>query len=268
MSTVHQPAEADDAVLVARRYADAYAAFDAVVLLEVLAPHLLFRQVNPGDETVLAARMNDDFSVFPDASFPAYTLSRDHGAGDGGGHESACQGPCAVYWPPLLTSERPEAGPGVDQRPASPARGARSTARTHRTTRGRHCRSTTTTTWRTPSTARTRTANTREPCRPNAPGARSPRIPGRRATQRPNRRAPGRIATNSRSPRVGDPPKAGRRNPRRSSGRGHPARPHRHPAVKRPNGHPARRLRRPADGTADIADRTHPVSLTRMPHQA
>jgi hypothetical protein len=38
--------------------------------------------------------------------------------------------------------------------------------------------------------------------------------------------------------------------------------------VKRPNGHPARRLRRPADGAADIADRTHPVSLTRMPHQA
>jgi len=81
------------------------------------------------DETVLAARMNNDFSVFPDASFPVYTLSRDHGhkRGDarshdthhgrrhGRGHGSACRGLCAVYWPPLLTSERPEAGPGVDQ---------------------------------------------------------------------------------------------------------------------------------------------------------
>ena len=81
------------------------------------------------DETVLAATMNNDFSVFSDASFPVYTLSRDHGhkrgdarshdshhgKGHGTGHESACQGLCAVYWPPLLTSERREAGPGVDQ---------------------------------------------------------------------------------------------------------------------------------------------------------
>jgi predicted lipoprotein with Yx(FWY)xxD motif len=63
------------------------------------------------NETVLAARMNNDFSVFPDATFPAYTLNDDHGRG----HGSACQGLCAVYWPPLLTSDRPEAGPGVDQ---------------------------------------------------------------------------------------------------------------------------------------------------------
>jgi predicted lipoprotein with Yx(FWY)xxD motif len=62
------------------------------------------------DETVLAATMNDDFSVFADASFPVYTLSTD------GGHASACQGLCAaVYWPPVLTSGRPAAGPGVDQ---------------------------------------------------------------------------------------------------------------------------------------------------------
>ncbi len=81
------------------------------------------------DETVLAARMNNDFSVFPDASFPVYTLRRDHGhkrgdarshdrhrgRGHGRGHESACQGLCAVYWPPLLTSKRPVAGPGVNQ---------------------------------------------------------------------------------------------------------------------------------------------------------
>ena len=71
--------------------------------------------------TVLAATMNNDFSAFPDASFPVYTLSRDRGRERGDldshdwGHESACQGLCAVYWPPLLTSERPVAGPGVDQ---------------------------------------------------------------------------------------------------------------------------------------------------------
>jgi predicted lipoprotein with Yx(FWY)xxD motif len=65
----------------------------------------------PG-ETVLAARMNNDFTAFPDASFPVYTLSR--GSSRGRGNESACQGPCTVYWPPLLTSGRPEAGPGVD----------------------------------------------------------------------------------------------------------------------------------------------------------
>ena len=33
----------------------------------------------------------------------------------GTGRESACQGTCAVFWPPVLTSGRPEAGPGVDQ---------------------------------------------------------------------------------------------------------------------------------------------------------
>jgi predicted lipoprotein with Yx(FWY)xxD motif len=61
-------------------------------------------------ETVLAATMNDDFSGFPAASFPVYTLSTDHGP------TSACQGQCALYWPPVLTSGPPEAGPGVDPR--------------------------------------------------------------------------------------------------------------------------------------------------------
>jgi predicted lipoprotein with Yx(FWY)xxD motif len=60
-------------------------------------------------ETVLAATMNTDFSVFPDASFAVYTLSTDSG------HASACQGQCAITWQPLLTSGPPEAGPGVDQ---------------------------------------------------------------------------------------------------------------------------------------------------------
>lgn len=82
------------------------------------------------DATVLAASMNNDFSLFPHASFPAYTLSPDRGhhegqqIGDGTseqtdhrrGHESACPQLCALSWPPVLTTERPEAGPGVDQR--------------------------------------------------------------------------------------------------------------------------------------------------------
>ena len=33
----------------------------------------------------------------------------------GRGRDSACEGECAVFWPPVLTSGRPEAGPGVDQ---------------------------------------------------------------------------------------------------------------------------------------------------------
>ena len=61
-------------------------------------------------QTVLAAQMDDDFSAFPNASFPVYALrsTRDH--------ESRCQGICAaIPWPPILTAGRPEAGPGVDQ---------------------------------------------------------------------------------------------------------------------------------------------------------
>jgi predicted lipoprotein with Yx(FWY)xxD motif len=62
------------------------------------------------DPTVLAATMNQDFSLFPNANFPVYTLNTDSG------HTSACQGECAAaHWPPVLTSGRPQAGPGVDQ---------------------------------------------------------------------------------------------------------------------------------------------------------
>lgn len=73
------------------------------------------------EETVLAARMNNDFSAFPAASFPVYTLHVDRGHGRDEArrhhrqHESACQGLCAAYWPPLLTSGWPEAGSGIDQ---------------------------------------------------------------------------------------------------------------------------------------------------------
>ena len=63
---------------------------------------------------VLAVVMNDDFSVFPDASFPVYTLSTDSRKG---ADTSACARICtAVPWPPVLTSTWPKAGPGVDQR--------------------------------------------------------------------------------------------------------------------------------------------------------
>jgi len=63
-----------------------------------------------GDQSVVSARMNDNFSVFQNASFPVYTSTGDSG------HTSACQAVCAVvHWPPVLTSGRPQAGPGVDQ---------------------------------------------------------------------------------------------------------------------------------------------------------
>lgn len=68
-------------------------------------------------QTVLAATMNNDFSAFPNASFPVYTLSshRSHGWDNQRSRESACREQCSVYWPPVLTTGRPEAGPGVDQ---------------------------------------------------------------------------------------------------------------------------------------------------------
>ena len=74
-------------------------------------------------ETVLAARMNNDYEPFPNQPFPVYTPSREHGnwwgddehGTDDRGRDSRCQGTCAVFWPPVLTSGWPQAGPGVDQ---------------------------------------------------------------------------------------------------------------------------------------------------------
>ena len=56
---------------------------------------------------VLAASMDNDFSLLPHGSFPVYTLSNES--------SRACQSYCALIWPPVLTFGRPEAGPGVDQ---------------------------------------------------------------------------------------------------------------------------------------------------------
>jgi len=63
-----------------------------------------------GSQTVLAATMDNDFTdVFADAKFPVYTLSSDSG------HQSTCQGQCALDWPPVLTSQQPRALLGVNQ---------------------------------------------------------------------------------------------------------------------------------------------------------
>ena len=73
------------------------------------------------DQTVLAAKMDNDFGPLQPnaASFPAYTLSPGHGSWSGSGkmgdQRGGCQTLCAQYWPPVLTSGQPQAGPGVDQ---------------------------------------------------------------------------------------------------------------------------------------------------------
>jgi predicted lipoprotein with Yx(FWY)xxD motif len=56
---------------------------------------------------VLAASMDNHFSLLPHGNFPAYTLSNDDG--------QACQRFCALIWQPVLTAGSPAAGKGVDQ---------------------------------------------------------------------------------------------------------------------------------------------------------
>jgi predicted lipoprotein with Yx(FWY)xxD motif len=66
--------------------------------------------------TVLAVTMNNNFSVFQNAAFPVYTLSRDRHYGRGRHLRSSCKAACStVLWPPVLTDGRPMAGPGVEQ---------------------------------------------------------------------------------------------------------------------------------------------------------
>jgi predicted lipoprotein with Yx(FWY)xxD motif len=59
------------------------------------------------DNEVLAASMDNDFSLLPHGRFPVYTLSKNN--------VKACQSYCALIWPPVLTSGRPEAWAGADQ---------------------------------------------------------------------------------------------------------------------------------------------------------
>jgi SAM-dependent methyltransferase len=73
----HDP-ETTDPVTIARRYADAYAAFDTDELLDVLAPNLRFRQVNPGGYLEL-----DSAHAYIDATsqfLDAYDTHRSAGA--------------------------------------------------------------------------------------------------------------------------------------------------------------------------------------------
>lgn len=60
-------------------------------------------------KTVLAATMDNTFSVSRDTSFPVYTLSTDTR------HQSVCTGECALSWPPVLTAGRPFVTSGLDQ---------------------------------------------------------------------------------------------------------------------------------------------------------
>jgi predicted lipoprotein with Yx(FWY)xxD motif len=57
---------------------------------------------------VLAASMDNDFSLLPQGSFPVYTLSNKNG--------QACQTYCALIWSPVFTSGQPVAGKGIAQR--------------------------------------------------------------------------------------------------------------------------------------------------------
>ena len=70
--------------------------------------------------TVLATSESTGLAEIGDGpvSVPVYTFSLDRAHQRfslDGGHQSACQGTCAVFWSPVLTSIYPEAGAGVDR---------------------------------------------------------------------------------------------------------------------------------------------------------
>jgi predicted lipoprotein with Yx(FWY)xxD motif len=61
------------------------------------------------ESTGLSGEVNAGGIADGPVSVPVYTFSLDKG------HQSACQGMCAMYWSPVLTSMSPEAGAGVDR---------------------------------------------------------------------------------------------------------------------------------------------------------
>jgi predicted lipoprotein with Yx(FWY)xxD motif len=68
------------------------------------------------DKTVLAATMDNDFAPLPNGTFPVYAKTGRHEEGHAQlSRWNGCFGICAQFWPPVLTSDSPEAGPGVDQ---------------------------------------------------------------------------------------------------------------------------------------------------------
>lgn len=62
-------------------------------------------------ETVLSVSMDHGFDFLPEGTFPVY-ISSDRGRAWGSDH--GCTVFCTQYWPPVLTSGRPEAGSGID----------------------------------------------------------------------------------------------------------------------------------------------------------
>jgi predicted lipoprotein with Yx(FWY)xxD motif len=67
------------------------------------------------DATVLAATMNQDFSLFPNARFPVYAMGRHEANHAQFGIWNGCFGLCAQVWSPVLTSGQPQSGTGVSQ---------------------------------------------------------------------------------------------------------------------------------------------------------
>jgi predicted lipoprotein with Yx(FWY)xxD motif len=67
------------------------------------------------DKTVLSATMNQDFSLFPNGTFPVYAMGLHEANHARLGRWNGCFGLCAQFWQPVLTSGRPEGGTGVDQ---------------------------------------------------------------------------------------------------------------------------------------------------------